>query len=69
LPASRRRVSNSKAKRIAALSGPVETTRLHPLAEDMALFLSDGDRSRWKIISRTCVIVLNHPPKRRRISR
>jgi len=62
-------ISRAKDKRAAALAGPVEVTTLHPLAEDLALFLSEGDRSRWKIISQTCVIVLNHPPKPRRTIR
>lgn len=61
-----RRVSHAKARRIAALSGPVEVTHLHPLVEEIALFLAGGDRDRFKIVSRTCVIVLNNPRKPRR---
>ena len=56
-----RRVSHAKAARIAKLSGPVEVTTLHPVVEELALFLADGDRDRFKIVSRTCVIVLNNP--------
>lgn len=63
------RVSHAKAKRIAALSGPVQIIKLHPLAEDLALFLAGNDRNRLKIISPTCVIVLNHPRKPRRPSK
>ena len=60
-----RRVSSAKARRIAALSGPVEVVTLHPLVEDLALSLADGDRDRFKIVSRTCVIVMNHPRKQK----
>lgn len=42
-------------------SGPVTTTRLHPMAEELALHLAHGDRNRWIVLSATSVIITNHP--------
>jgi hypothetical protein len=42
-------------------SGPVTTATLHPLARKCALFLADGDRRRFRIISATEVLVVNRP--------
>jgi predicted RNA-binding Zn ribbon-like protein len=42
-------------------NGPVTVSRLDPLAEEAALFLADGDRSRLRILSASAVIVQNRP--------
>jgi hypothetical protein len=42
-------------------NGPIITTRLHPLAEAEALRLAHGDRGRFRIVSRTVVVVVNNP--------
>lgn len=42
-------------------SGPVTTTKVHPLALATALRLAGGDASRLVIVSATEIIVTNHP--------
>jgi hypothetical protein len=54
---------NAAAKRrytVRPRSGPVVITRLHPLAEECALFLAQGNRTRLRVISASTVIVVNH---------
>ncbi len=47
---------------------PVVTSRLVPEAEELALRLAGGDRSRFRVVSVTTVIVVNSPGKPRRRS-
>lgn len=41
--------------------GAVTVTHLHPMAEELALYLAHGNRNRFIVISATTVIVVNRP--------
>ena len=43
--------------------GPVTVTQLHPLADELAMFLAGGNRNRFVVISVTEVVVVNRPRK------
>jgi hypothetical protein len=40
-------------------NGPVQVTRLHPLALECALFLAGGNRSRLRVLDARTVVVRN----------
>lgn len=55
----------SKQRRDAARSGPVQDIPLHPLVKQVAREICP-DETRWKILSPTSVLILNHPLPRRK---
>ena len=55
------RAAARKPRRGPARNGPVTTTQLSPLAEELALQLAGGDRARFRIISVTVIVVENRP--------